>query len=326
MITLRRIAYLLIAASIGFALLSGLRVWFEIPLLLGLFGARLYLLTLDPVLSGNRRLMAASIGIWALLHYVVGVSAAAVRDFVGLPLLSLPLIYWLMTRFSTVTETWITLSFRVTTVLLALAGFGALMVNEVPAFSTIIPICLFIIAAHFYHTFTSPNGNRTLAAHWVVLTLLLWLGAFIGTALVPQLGLTNPTHAFGTVRLHSVNEFAALTVILGLGNQITADFRSENRRITGLSAYWLVAFGITVSTLITLLASAVHSYVVNRGLNPNVMPEDFYLISKQAYIWQWAIWLGLIIYLVQFWIRRPRFEPHPPPPSPSGEEETSSRL
>lgn len=302
MMLLRRVAYLLIAASIGLALPASLGVpppWF---LLIGLFGGRLYLLTMDPYLQADRPALITSVGVWAGIHLAIGLLDARIQTLVGLPLLTLPLVYWLMTRFANLPEVWLTSSFRVTTVLMGLFSFGLLMGNS---FTLLAPLCMFIIAAHLYHAFANQNGSRTLAAHWVALALILWIGVglFGETPLVTDMRFSN-----GTGTQTNWLCYATLSVILGMGSQITADLRGENRRITGLSAFWLVAFGVILVGVSSLELHQVRRFLTsadeNWMYNPVIIDVwDSFLMENL--IWVFAIPFGLIIYLVQFVIRRP---------------------
>lgn len=265
MLTVRRAAYLLIAACIALAIPASFGVLPAWLLLIGLLGGRLYMLTadpFDPLVQAERRAFAVSVGAWTLLHALVALTAPRFQVNIALPLLSLPLMYWLMTRFSRIDAVWARLSMRVTTLLIALAGIGwysgatwlALYVS---------PVCVLITAAHAYRAFSDQNGSRTLAAHWLALMLLLWIGAsLIGGADAALRGYWLT--------------FAALALVLGMGSQITADWRGENRRITGLSAYWLVAFGVIFSRL-----------------------------TPDPALWGLLPPLGVLVYAAQFVIRRP---------------------
>jgi hypothetical protein len=305
MMLLRRIAYLLIAASIGLALPFWLTPWWA---LIGLFGGRLYLLSLDPTLVQDRRKRFGSILLWATLHIIVGVTDQRLQVFVAFPLLSLQLIYWLMTRFSSVEEVWTNSSRRVTTGLMMLAGVGMMMLDQLPFLAYLIAACILITVAHIYHAFAHQNGSRTLAAHWVALTLLQWIGVYLGSAMLPLLNISPTAWLFDTPPIEA-GYFAVLAVLFGMGNQITADMRGENRRITGLSAYWLVTFGSIMLEMLQSCVAVVRLHILGISLVDERFMDWSWVepFTRLGMFWVLAVLLGWIIYLVQFIIRRPKF-------------------
>ncbi len=325
----RRLAYFLIAFCIVLAIPFSI---VELPdwlLLIGLFGGRLYILSIDPLLQNDRRMFWASVILWGVVHVIVSVVDAPARAFIGLPLLSLPLIYWLMSRFSNITEQWMNLSFRVTTILMGIAGWFLTHLGESELGAFAIPICILIVASHTYRAFSDRNDNRTLTAHWVALAILLWIGAGLLAAMV--LFMSAGYWVRDTLILTVLKEwmrYATLAVILAMGNQITADIRGENRRVTGLSAYWLFAFGVIIGRLVMVYAGILQLSPLHQfEPSPAAINEWFRLIWLAGF-WNIAILLGLIIYAVQIFIRRPpgllslNSEPClPHSPSPHSESE-----
>lgn len=312
MLLLRRIAYLLIAASIGVAIpfsFTGLPDWL---LLIGLFGARLYLLASQPNLQGRSGALLFLVAGWAGVHLLpYFMNAPHIVSFAALPLLSLLLMYEFMPRFSVVPEVWMKTSLRVTVGLLVFAAWMISMVITAPFAAVIAPVCLLIIAAHLYHAFSNGNGSRTLIVPWLALAVIMWIGVgvFSGVFIIDALLLAAEERSapFFYPLMANWMHLAALAVILGVGNQMVADLRGENRRITGLSAYWLVTFGMLVGGLVQLGAGLVQAYLIDAGIDAEQAAVLVSPVITLANGWRLAIPLGLIIYLVQFFIRRPKF-------------------
>jgi len=319
MMNLQRLAYLLIAAcillAIPFAFVRPLPDWLP---LIGLFGARLYRLSDEPNLNGKTDRLLFLISGWAVVHLLALLTELPYGPpFAGLPLLSLLLMYEFMPRFSVVTEAWMKISLRVTVGLLVITAWMIAMVITAPFAAVIAPVCLLIIAAHHYHAFSNGNGSRTLIVHWLILTVILWIGVgvFSGVFIIDALLLAAEERSapFFYPLMADWMRYAALAVVLGVGNQLVARLRGENRRITGLSAYWLVTFGVIVGGLVALGAGVVQAYLIYAGIEAGQAAVLVSPVTTLANGWHLGIPLGLMIYLVQFVIRRPKFQPQPSP-------------
>lgn len=312
MITLRRIAYLLIATSVGLAIpfsFTGLPDWLP---LIGLFGGRLYVLATQPNLQGRSGALLFLVAGWAGVHLLsIAMNVPHIVSFAGLPLFSLLLMYEFMPRFSVVPDVWMKSSLRVTVGLLVITAWMISMVITAPFAAVIAPVCLLIIAAHLYHALSNGNGSRTLIVPWLTLAVIVWIGVgvFSGVFIIDALLLAAEERSapFFYPLLANWMRWAALAVILGVGNQVVADLRGENRRITGWSAYWLVTFGVIVGGLVQLGAGLVQAYLIYAGIEAGQAAVLVSPLITLARLWQFAIPLGLIIYLVQLFIRRPKF-------------------
>src|SRR5262249_53395438 len=110
----------------------------------------------------------------------------------------------------------------------------------------LVPILYLIFAAHSYHALSDRNPTHTLAAHWYALSLVLFL---LGIGLIGALQAAPEVHSYTTgTRLSDLQStltlLAVVSMSLGFINQATAELRGQNRRVTGLMPFWLVAFGI----------------------------------------------------------------------------------
>ena len=257
-----------------------------------------------------RRLSIISV-VWliGMAGALIGMFDADLRVLIAFPVTTLALLYWLMTRFASVQRIWLTLSLQVTVGLVAVAGGCLYLAGESALGALAIPLCLLIVAAHSYHAFSNQNGSRTLAAHWAALTVLLWIGVGLlgGIATFPEIYPTVRDTLIPDV-IRDWLRAATLAIILGMGNQVTADMRGENRRITGLSAYWLIAFGVIVGGILRLCAGTAQAYLVSLyGLEPLAVHDNQLApLLIIAGTFDLAALLGMAIYAVQFWVRRPR--------------------
>lgn len=204
---------------------------------------------------------------WVALGTVVGgwgVSAfdgGAFRLLIVDPLISVALLFWLGERTSTLPTMWLAANVRLGLVYSAISGglmwvgIGAGWVN---------PLMWIMVGSMGYKLVALANGWQTLARHWMALTLLLYFLA-LGLPGALSMGLGGAYSA--TLRL--MLGAAPLLVILGAANQIAAERRGINRRVTGLLPFWCVSLGLFGALLgrysIDLLAahdvSAVEGFI-----------------------------------------------------------------
>lgn len=312
------LAYPLIALSVAVILTAfGLtalnldpfhRELYDVGLWLGLIGGGVY--------AGSRvdtpllpvGLVAAGVGL-AGVGIISGNDALrlALRLYAAYGLASLGVLYALMPRFSHVSDGWYRLSLRVTAVLMGIATL-LLTLPASPISPPVIAAALVIIASHSYKAFSSRNDSLLLAAHWSALAVILWVGVgLLGAvmrfpAFAPYITGTSVESALAWWM-----RGAALALVLGMGNQVTAERRGANLRITGLSAYWLIAFGTICGGIVLLCAGAVEVYLVHLfDLDPARALDLLSPFVSLRWLTDAALLVGMIIYAAQFWLRRPR--------------------
>jgi hypothetical protein len=122
---------------------------------------------------------------------------------------------------------------------------------------------------------------------------------------VPELTrLTADTHIDELQR--TLVPLAAVVIGLAIVNQGTAEMRGENRRVTGLMPFWIVAFGSVGLTLTAAGAGLVQVYLQRVMMLPTAEVRA-YLSPLYA---AWGIMVltvlpGLVIYFLGLWWRRP---------------------
>ena len=239
---------------------------------------------------------------------------------VAYPLAAFALGYWLMRRFSHVLPAWADIGVYTVGGLVTLAGvlvtlpplfrFGAEEISITLGNIALIavPALYLIVAAHCYAALSNRNDNPGLSAHWFALSLLLFLlgiGLLGGLAAAPGIGQwtvgTRLTDLQSTLTL-----LAAVAMSLGIVNQGSAELYGKNRRITGLTPFWLVAFG-GVGGGLALAAAGVAQVYMERLLSIG------YLDVQNMIAPLYALWtVGLLLFAagagvlaLAFWARRP---------------------
>jgi nitric oxide reductase subunit B len=236
---------------------------------------------------------------------------------VAYPLAAVALGFWLMRRFSNVSQTWADRGVFNVSALVALAGalLTAAMLyapgvqawpGNVALFA--VPFAYLVFAAHSYKAIADRNPTFTLAAHWVGLAVLLFL---LGTAVVAVLNAIPSLRQWTTgTRLSdlqtTLQAWAVLAVILGIVNQVAAEMRGQNRRVTGYTPFWLVTFGVIGGGLALGIAGAAQTYM-ERVLSVGYLDSQALLVPLYAF---WvlglvSIALGVIVYGLALWLRRP---------------------
>lgn len=249
----------------------------------------------------------------ALLLLAVGLCAAgaSVRLHLGVPLASAALGFWLMHRFSNVTPGWAALGIRSVGGLLTLSGLLGLLapIDALAGYLSAgaIPFAAMIYAAHSHRALSDPNPNRTLAAYWFAFGLVLFLlanGTLTALFSVPVLWAAVRDTAFDAAQAW-LSAWALIALLLALLNQVSAEQRGENRRVTGLLPYWCVLFGTLGAGLAWCALGLAESLLRQAGLGT----ADIHAYSV-ALVWLKCFGLlvqlaGLMLYAVGFWARRP---------------------
>lgn len=246
--------------------------------------------------------------------------ATGLNLYIAFPLMAAALGFWLMHRFSNVTPGWAQMGVYTIGGLVTLAGtllsLTPLHTLGAPEWTRalgglallIVPLCYLIHASHSYRALADRNATYTFAAHWYALALLLYLlgvGLLGGVQAVPAVS----AYTLGT-RLSDLQTtlalLAPLALALGVINQGTAELRGSNQRVTGLSPFWLVAFG-AVGSALALGAAGVAQVFMERRLSMGYLDTQNLLTPLYAG-WVFGLLLlalGAGIYAFSFWRRRP---------------------
>lgn len=245
--------------------------------------------------------------------------ALGLQQGVAYPMAIIALAFWLMHRFSNITPQWAQLGLYTVAGLTALAGG----LQTLPQFYTlgagqavetlgsigavVVPVVYLIFAAHSYRAFSDRNTNATLSAHWLALGILLLLGAALlsGLNALPGVRVYTAGTRLSDLQVTLVQS-GVISVLLGVFNQIAAELRGLNRRVTGLTPFWLVAFGAFVSGAALASAGLVQVYL-ERLLSIGYLESQALIVPLYSL---WVIGLvllaaGLIIYALGMRARRP---------------------
>lgn len=254
----------------------------------------------------------------AALDRVYAVIAAGMRDYGGIGLGMIALLFWQMHRFSDLSPGWVNLGAY------SVGGFwliAALLLTVQPLYTLadsvtaqvgtlgvfLLPVAAVILASHTYLALTHRNNMRTLSAHWVSLALVL---LFIGVGVLGAVSALPDVHiVIAGTRLTDLQRtlilFAFAAVLLGTVNQVGAELRHENRHITGLAPFWLVSLGLIVISVGLGGAGIVQVYL-ERLLSVGYL-ETQTLIVPLYTVWVigWiGVLLGIVVYALGFWARR----------------------
>ncbi|GIL13394.1 MAG: hypothetical protein BroJett038_21140 [Chloroflexota bacterium] len=234
------------------------------------------------------------------------------------PLMAAAVGFWLMRRFSNVTEEWadtgvysvagmVTLAGALVslTPLVAL-GETAPVLGNIAVFA--VPVLYAIFAAHAYRALADRSHSRTLSAHWFALALALFLlgmGLLGALQAAPGVGVWTLGTRLTDLQI-TLTALAPAAMSLGAANQAAAELRGQNRRVTGLTPFWLVSFGL-IGGALALGAAGVAQALTERRLGLGYL--DVQALVEPLY----ALWvvglllvaLGAAIYALTFWLRRP---------------------
>jgi hypothetical protein len=238
----------------------------------------------------------------------------------GYPVAALALGFWLMRRFSHVPAEWAeigvyTVGGLATTAgllvtlasLYRLTGDGfSLFLGNVAVI--VVPVIYLIIAAHSYAALSDRNTNPALSAHWFALSILLYLaGIGVLGGLQAASGVNQWTIGTRLTDLQTTLAlFGTVAMTLGVANMGAAELFGQNRRVTGLAPFWLVAFGVVGGGLALALAGVAQTYM-ERFLSVGYLDVQNLLIPLYA-LWVLGgllLALGVGAYALGFWARRP---------------------
>lgn len=229
--------------------------------------------------------------------------------------------FWLMHRFSNITPTWAESGLFNVAGMLAIAGS---IITIAPLYALgaddfaktlgavgiiVTPLFYIIFAAHSYHALRDRNLTQTLSAHWVALAVILFtIGIGIIGAISTVAGVNQWIQGTRLTDLQrTLTALAVVAMILGVINHAVAELRGENRRITGLLPFWLVAFGVIGSSVALGGAGLIQTYL-ERILSMGYLDTQTYMIPLYLawIICLLAVALGVAIYALGFWVRRVR--------------------
>jgi hypothetical protein len=275
--------------------------------------------TAVPVIWTLGLALSALCSLAGLLPAVSGL-AAALDLTLALTLAAVALGFWLMRRFSYVPRGWAERGLYVVAGWLALAALPAaispLYIAEAGAFvralgrvgALYLLLAYLVFAAHSYRALSDANTNRTLAAHWYGLAVLLFL---LGTGTLGALNawpemIRWTRTSYLTELQATLTALAIVCVTLGAINQAAAELRGHNRRVTGLIPFWLVTFGALGGGLALAGAGLVQAVLESLpGVSHSETRE--YVLPLYRF---WAaglasILLGVVVYALGFYVRRP---------------------
>lgn len=291
---------------------------FEVGLLLDSAMAVFLLAVLG--LSQFEREPSAFLRVWqiGILLIALSLPGAHLADVIGrfqvhvaYGVCGISIFFWLMTQWSRVPLEWAWDGVRIAALLLALAGSLislaplGLPVPIIGLATLFIPPCYMILGGHSYRALSERNANASLAPHWTALAALWWLvgGGFLGTL---GIHLKMPAGHLADAQ-QSLIGWVMLAIVLAFVNARATELRGDNRRVTGYVPFWLVAFGVGLATVLQAGRGIVEIYL--RDVFALEAAAIVGLLLPLTLIWLiclLAIALGIIIYALGFWARRPK--------------------
>ncbi len=300
--------FVLVLALVLIVLLTGVKRWWGLP--------TVYTTGLIALIAG---VLIGMIPAEFSSDQLLRVIALTLRDTLGIGWMVIALSLWTIHRFSTLTPGWVnTASYSVGGIWAITAYFLAVqpmlplgVALPIPAVIGVImlPIAAIIIASHLYLGLSNRSEARTLSPHWISLTALLiviGVGGLGALNAVPEINL-----AIAGTRLTDLSRtliaFAFASALLGVTNQVMAELRRENRRVTGLAPFWLISGGVLIGSLGLAGAGIVQVYL-ERILSIGYL-ETQALIVPLYTVWVigWiAAAVGIVFYALGIWARRIR--------------------
>jgi hypothetical protein len=291
----------------------------EIAVMCGLAGGGVYAWAVRAE-GGVRIVWAVAAGL-ALVGWISGgVIGQGMRVYMAYPLAAAALGFWLAGRFSRLPTEWLRIGVYTVGGVLALCGALLTLADRYPlsggwisgaaeAARWLVPLGLLIYARHAYAPLANRSDSPALAAHWAALCLLLLLLGMGGlgaiTAPVSTRQWTHGTRLDDLLWLWTL--YGALAMGLGALNQMAMELAGLRRRVTGLMPFWLVSFGLVGWGLSWLLIGAGQVYLERlAGLSPASAEPLMRPLYAGQVIGAGGVLLGLLIYLLQLYARRPR--------------------
>jgi hypothetical protein len=241
------------------------------------------------------------------------------RVHVAYSVTGISIMFWLMTRWSNVRAEWAREGVTIVSGFVACAGLLTSIaplvlspfIGILSAF--VVPVCYMILAGHSYRALRDRNQNLSLSPHWIAIAVLLWLagGGFLGT-LSTQFGIQQWLQGTRLAEAqHWLMIWGMLAINLSLVNNTATQLRGENRRVTGYMPLWLIAFGNGFGGIVLGCAGVVEIYLLRFLTIDRVTVET--LLIPLSIVWivcLLIVAIGIAIYALGFWIRRPTIIVH----------------
>lgn len=253
-----------------------------------------------------------------LAAFEVGDLGPAITAFqvqVAFALCSLSIVFWLIPRYSRLSQDWAQDSLRITAVLVFLGGslisLGRLGITEPVSLAAtpLIAISYILLASHSARALRNLNENASLAPHWIALATIFWLigGGFLG-ALSIQPGIAQAMRGTDLAAAqHWLGGWVSLAIILGFVNEAAAALRGDNQRVTGYMPFWLIGFGVGLASILQVCRGLLQIYLREvAALEP---PAEAELLMPVTIVWLiclLAAAAGMTLYAIGFWLRQPR--------------------
>ena len=221
------------------------------------------------------------------------------------------IFFWLMTRWSQTSDDWARDGVRIVAILLVAAGIlislsaAGLSAIVVGIATLLIPLCHLILAGHSYRALRERGADASLSPHWMALAALYWLigGGFLGTFSI----YLRRSDGYLADAQQGLMGWVMLAIALGFVNGCAAELRGDNRRVTGYAPFWLIAFGVGLATVMQICRGAVELYL--REIFALDGASIAGLLLPLTVIWLiglLAAAMGILIYALGFWARRPQ--------------------
>ncbi|MYD11147.1 MAG: hypothetical protein F4X02_14030 [Chloroflexi bacterium] len=237
---------------------------------------------------------------------------AAFQVQVAFVLCSISVVFWLIPRYSRLDRDWADGGLRITGVLVFLGGgmisLGRLIMPAALSLAAapLISLAFVLLASHSARALRNRNENATLAPHWIALATILWLvgGGFLG-ALSVQPGIAEAMRGTDLAAAQQwLGGWVSLAVVLGFVNEAAAALRGDNLRVTGYAPFWLIGFGVGLSSIVLVCRGVLQIYLPD--LAPAAELELMLPLTRVWLICQLAVAAGMALYAIGFWLRRPR--------------------
>ena len=237
--------------------------------------------------------------------------------YVAYSIAALSVAFWLMTRFSAVERDWAQAGLKIVAVLIFLAGslisiapLGLPPVISVSA-GPLVVLCYTILSGHAYRALSLRDNDRSLAPHWTAVATLFWLaaGGFLG-ALSLQAGLNQALQDTALLAAQDwIMSWALLAHLCAYLNSVATELRGGNRRVTGYAPLWLIAFGAGLSTIVQGCRGVVEIYLRDSfALDRASALELTAPLTQLWLICLLAVAIGIVIFALGFWARRPKIQ------------------
>ena len=254
----------------------------------------------------------------ALASFEVGDLSPALTAFrvqVAFALCSLSILFWLIPRYSRLSQDWAQSSLRITAVLVFLGGslisLGRLGLPEPVSLAAtpLIAISYILLASHSARALRNRDENASLAPHWIALATLFWLvgGGFLG-ALSIQPGIAQAVRGTDLAAAqHWLGGWVNLAIALGFVNEAAAALRGDNQRVTGYMPYWLMGFGVGLASILQVCRGLLQVYLRElAALEPAAEAELLLPLTSLWLLCLLAAAAGMALYAIGFWLRQPR--------------------